>query len=359
MAKNAYLLISDLHDSATGKANRYDYPGEILDVKKQIIRLTKKYKEAFDRVFIIFLGDVFDRGYQDVFGGTIANNFFILLRDLCDGIYLLFGNHELTYYKGNPIYTLFSEIESEKIRNVQNKLRKPQGIFQTMRVVDLIEDGEVFIHFNHYGTDQSKPVTGKVNIALFHQDVVCPQILDAMQQGLNRTLYGSKPLDFDDAGIFENINHAFFGHMHSVYGEWDWKSEVTEWTATLHYLGSLGRPNYLEVNDSQLERDIPCILVTDGKFDSIISNKFFLRSYDECVKPDIVTENQEKYEKTKERKEQKFYEPVYDEPIKNLVSRCNTQERIQRMEELLSFGKALVEDDIRKQMNLEGLYVGY
>ncbi len=355
MEKHAYLLISDLHDSYKKKENRYSYEDEIRFVKKKLISVIQDLSGKGHKVFLIFMGDVFDTGYRDVFSSTIANNFFIFLRGMCDGMYLLFGNHELTYYSGNPIYTLIQNIESEKVRGIQNKMWKPQGLFQTFSVVDQITDGDTVIHFNHYGTRLSKPVSGKVNIALYHQDVVCPEILEDMQARQKRTLYGFTLNNFDDSGIFEGIDFNFFGHMHSVYGEWTWESACTGWKSKLQYLASLGRPNYLEVNNDFLERDMPAIVVEDGKFSGIIHNRFVLPTYEECVRSEIVAIEKKNYESIKERKEIRSYLPTSDDPVRNLYERCTTAEQQTVLKELLTVGTTSAEKEIKERIR-EVLY---
>ena len=348
--KHAYLLISDLHDTYRKKENRVDYQTEIKLVKEYVIKLIQKYRKDNTKVYLIFMGDVFDTGYKEVFSSTTANNFFIFLRNICDGIYLLFGNHELTYYSGNPIYTLFRTISSKKIQRVQNKMWKPQGIFETFHVVDEICDGDTIIHFNHYGTNISKAVDGYVNIALFHQDVVCSEILDDMQRHLHRTLYGSHPINFEQSDIFEGIHYNFFGHLHSVYGEWKLISDKTGWETRLEYLASLGRPNYTEVHDDFLERDIPAIVLEDGRFVGIEHNRFLLKSYAESVREDVVKKNKERYEAVKERKEIRNYDPLSDEPVKNLLERCTSSEQQKMMMELLMTGGAIYEQGLKNRI---------
>ena len=39
MAQIAYLLVSDLHDQDRNIDNRYDYPGEVMQVKDKILEL--------------------------------------------------------------------------------------------------------------------------------------------------------------------------------------------------------------------------------------------------------------------------------------------------------------------------------
>lgn len=357
MARNAYLLISDLHDSHKKKGNRYNYQDEIHFVKKKIIATAQDLKADGCCVYLVFMGDVFDTGYKEIFSSAQANNFFIFLRSLCEGIYLLFGNHELTYYNGNPIYTLLKEIKSKKVRAIQNKMWKPHGFFQTIEVVDRIDDGDTVIHFNHYGTPVSKAVEGKVNVALYHQDIVCPEIVEDMQSRQRRKLYGLHSRDFDNSGIFEGIDYNFFGHMHSIYGEWDWESERTGHRSRLQYLASLGRPNYLEVNDDFLERDLPAVMVDNEKFSGIVHNRFSLPGYGQCIKDDVVALERQSYEMVKSRKQIRNYVPTSDNPIRNMRERCQNAEQQAIFDEMLETGTTALERNLKEKIR-EVLYNG-
>ena len=65
MERNVYLLISDMHRSARKNVNRVDYQHEIDAVDKHIAECIKRYSGS--NVNLIFLGDLYDRGYREVF----------------------------------------------------------------------------------------------------------------------------------------------------------------------------------------------------------------------------------------------------------------------------------------------------
>lgn len=100
-------------------------------------------------------------------------------------IYSVIGNHELSYYSSNPFYTLVSDIESDKVQSILNRVWQPVGSAGVIKVVDSLEDGEVLFHFNHFGTTIAKPVVGKHNIGLFHQDIVNSEILNNSAENLD------------------------------------------------------------------------------------------------------------------------------------------------------------------------------
>ena len=59
-----FLVISDLHLSGQQKENRFSYDKELQHVLKQILFLIDKYKKQNAEIYLIFLGDLFDRSYK-------------------------------------------------------------------------------------------------------------------------------------------------------------------------------------------------------------------------------------------------------------------------------------------------------
>ena len=330
MAKNAYVIVTDLHDSDQKKRNRIDYQSEISDCKIQIITIGRKYLEAGYNPILLLLGDVFDRGFKDPDSSALVNSFWMLLKKVYTEIYSVLGNHEVSFYKSNPFYTLINTIESQKIRlSLDSKVVTPKGLTNTINVVDLIEDGEVCFHFNHSGCPLSKPIEGKINVGLYHLDICCREILDNMKQVYGNDIFeAKKPLVFDGIDLFDGFSYNFFGHMHKVYGTWDFSKPGSSEVSHLYYLGSLGRPNVTEVNDSFLERNLPVVLVEDGKFVRVEDNKIRLQSREQCVLESVVAGDKEAYVTKKELQAEKVYVPVGDNPINNLINRCEKNETL-------------------------------
>lgn len=334
--KNAYVIITDLHDTYVKKQNRFSYRNEIMFVKREIFRTIDKYKEKGYSVSLIFLGDIFDRGYLKTFDAVEANNEFICLRNSCDAIYSVLGNHELSFYSDNPFYTLVTEVESKKVQSISNKTWTPKGTLPVLRIPDALEDGEVIFHFNHYATPINKPIEGKVNIGLFHQDIVCNEILDQMTQQLGeKKIWGATPIDLDKVSIFRGYRYSFLGHLHKVYGQWNWTDDTTGEVSYLYYLASLGRPNCTEVNDAMLERNLPVVCVEDGKFCGVEDNTFDLPDLATAVKQEIVELEHIRYEAQKARKEYKKYKPSDDNPVQNVLMRCGNDSQRNICEELV------------------------
>lgn len=322
MVKNAYHIVTDLHDSDKDKSNRVSYSMEIDYAKTKLIEVCKKYKELGYDNYIILLGDVFDRGFSDPVYATLCNNFWVALNKKVNGIYSVVGNHELSFYKNNPFYTLLNEIHSDKLLQVYNRAYTPQGILQVFNVIDRLEDGEVVFHFNHYGTPLSYPEEGKINVGLYHQDILCNEILDDMSNSTDLEYYNTiTPIDFSSSLIFNGFHYNFFGHLHKVFGQWELKDDKG-FRSVIYYLASLGRPNVTEVSNSFLKRDIPTITVEDGKCTGMHNNYFNLLAREDCVLENVVEINKDKYKLRKTITRERDYIPVLDSPIESLRSRC-------------------------------------
>ena len=322
--KNAYLLITDMHRCDNVKKNRFSYRKEIIYVDKIVLNLLKKYLADGYNTNIIFLGDIFDAGYKNI--TTVVEDTLLLSTycSYCDKVYSLIGNHELTYYSGNLFYMLFHEIKSEKVKKIQNQVWSPKGYFQIINVVDKLTDGDTVFHFNHFGTEVSPIEEGKINIGLFHQNLICQEIMSDMKMLHDQEIYGGKTINLEKSVIGE-YDYCFFGHMHKVYGTWIIDTGMHK--TTLEYLASLGRPNYTEVMDSFLERDIPVVIVKDGMFSGIDHNRLSLMSYKECVKEEIVSENTEKYSVIKERAKARAEDSLIDDPVKDLLMKLDDNKR--------------------------------
>lgn len=314
MGRNAYLIVTDLHFSYKNLRNRYDYRAEVLDACKFIINLAADYKRKGYTITLLLLGDVFHRSYSDVFNACTDNNFFYMWANTFGEIYSVIGNHELSYYSSNPFYTLVSDIESDKVQSILNRVWQPVGSAGVIKVVDSLEDGEVLFHFNHFGTTIAKPVVGKHNIGLFHQDIVNSEILNNSAEKLGLPVHGVLT-DIEGSGIFNGYDYAFLGHLHTVYGTFQ-----TNAGTILCYLASIGRTNINEVNDNFLERNIPVVCVEDGKLTGMFDNKFSLMKRADCVHEMEVLENREKADLRQNIKQIKSQPGYSDNPVDNVLS---------------------------------------
>lgn len=319
MSRNVYLVISDLHASYKNKINRHDYVKEIEDVINKIIKIANRYKQQGNNVILLFLGDIVDDSYKDLTKAIWLNNIFVYLSSSYK-IYSVMGNHEFSYYKDNPFWSLMSDVNSTKIKDVLTVTWQPTGLLQLIDVRDRLEDGEVMFNFNHHPTQINIPTPNKVNIGLFHKDYAPKAVVEDMKRNFKMDVWDGHIYNFENSTLLDGYDYAFFGHLHKVYGTWTFVNDKTDAKTTLYYLASLGRPNHTEVQDNFLERNIPAIIVDNGKFVNIEDNKIKLMSREECVKEEVVKKQQEIYQTKKQDKTMIKYKPLSDDPITNVQS---------------------------------------
>lgn len=328
MSKTAYIIISDLHASYRNIENRNNYLGEIDYVISRIISLGTDYKDRGYKVVLLFLGDIADRSFKEMDRGIWLNNIFVKLRMLFDNIYSVIGNHEFTYYKDNPFWTLMSRIDSKEIVGSINKVWQPRGELQLVNIVDQLIDGEVVFNFNHHPTRIVQPIPNKINIGLFHKNLVPKAIAEQMKKEKGLDIWEGMLEEFVNTRLLDGYNYCFMGHVHKIYGKWKFKNDQSGWEALLYYLASNGRPNHSEVQDNFLERNMPTVLVEDGKFIEIEDNIFNLPSRGMSVKEEVVKAQQETYQAVKKKKQ--FYEEqIYsDDPIENIRSTLASEPKL-------------------------------
>lgn len=313
--KNAYLIITDLHKIIASKSHRLDYVKEIESIEQDIFKVADRYKSLGYNVIALSLGDLVDRSVSSVDAGLKIYSWFTTYLKHFSKFYSVVGNHEFTYYSANPFWYLMRTLESERIKTVRRRTGwQPKGYTQFIHVVDNLVDGEVEFIFNHHGTGIQVPSNDKISIGLFHQDIVFREILDdaknknlpifELEEDVMKGKYNHVYLS-DKCDYLRGYDHCFFGHNHSLYGRWQ-DDKLDLW-----YLGSLGRTKETEVNDGFLERDLPVVIVEDGKFIGIESNKIELPSREKVI-------DMESLKKSKLKKEMKITKNI---DINNLLSK--------------------------------------
>lgn len=314
MAKNAYLVTTDLHLNYKNMRSRVDYRGETNVVCQKLVDIANTYRKRGYNVVLLLLGDVFHGSYGDVFNACSDNNFFFMWKQTFGQIYSLVGNHELSYYVKNPFYTLVSSIESANVKKILNRVYKPVGTLDAIRVVDRLEDGDTVFQFNHYGTGIIPPENGVHNIGLFHQNLASSEIIQAAKSNFGFSWFANA-IDIDGTGILTGYDYCFLGHAHTLYGTFK-----TDSGTILCYLGSLGRTSVTEVLDNFLERNIPVVRVEEGRLSGIDDNKFKLPDRASCIVEEQVLENKHVSAVQKERSIIKSTVSIGDDPVENVLS---------------------------------------
>lgn len=313
MEKNAYLIIPDLHLGDLTTPNRVSYRNELEHVQKYLVQTALKYKGDGWNVIALLLGDVYHNSYKSVFPAIVDHDFFTLWREKIGSCYSVIGNHELSYYQSNPFYTLVSNIQSERIQKIKNKVWQPLGAIDIIQVPDILQDGEVTFYFNHYGTGVQPASPNGISIGLFHQDIIDRQILEDAEKDLGTRLFANA-VNLEESDLFTNYQHCFFGHLHQVYGKWKMGGTM------LWYLASLGRTNINEVRNDFLERCIPVVKIIDGEFEGIDDNYCYLPEREKCIFEEVVYQQKVENERKAIIHEMRTYTPMGDAPIKNLMT---------------------------------------
>lgn len=294
--KNVYILVTDTHFSDKSKSNRFNYQFETNLVKNEIDNLGIYYKNKGYNPILIFLGDVYDNSYKSTTSGMIEQDDMSERKTIFKEIFSVMGNHDLNFPKDNPFWVLTSE-SSIKVTNKPSVKYKPLGKSGIISVVDRLVDGDVVFNFNHYSSPILQPLDNKINFGLFHQNIVCsPAITSAINKGLNP--YQTQALLLDNNDVLVGYDYSFFAHYHKYYGKWE-----IDGGRFIYYLASLGRPNHEEVSNNFLERNLPAVIVEDGKLIRVEDNIIKLLSRESCVNEPKVLEQQEKRKKVKEKKE--------------------------------------------------------
>lgn len=319
--RNAYVIITDLHLNFSNKDNRIDFHGENNLVLNQLESIINKYKTSGHHVILLFLGDVFDRSIRSSFNAIYTKDRLTQLIELADECFVNMGNHEYTYYIDNPFWTLFHDIESQNVRSIKGRTIQPVGVTNQIRIVDTLVDGDVNIFFNHNRCDTFIPTNNKFNVGLFHKDYLLRGI-KTYSQNIGIDYWDEKTTFLDNSALITNYDICFFGHVHKIYGNWTYKSDVVEDSKNVNvfYLSNLVRVAQDEVRDDLLERNVPVMIVDNGKYIRVEDNKFMLPTRVQSVKENVVQLQQEKYEIKKAKDAIKSNIPFSDDPINNIKS---------------------------------------
>ena len=140
---NVYLVITDMHISYKNKNSRVNYLEEVQYCIDKLNGIIDSYVSRNNKVYLLFLGDFVDCSFKDQSKAIKVNNIVVDFKKRVEECYFVVGNHETTYYKDNPLWSLFNKIESDQLNQVIKKSCKPQGLLPLGRVVDELIDGNV------------------------------------------------------------------------------------------------------------------------------------------------------------------------------------------------------------------------
>lgn len=319
--KKVFTVVSDLHLSDCELENRYGYIEETLDALNNIenILIDKASKYGKENCNLVLLGDVFNRSFKDHSKHLYYGGRFLQLREHVNEIYLCFGNHEFTFYKDNPIWGFFANIESNSIQNRKRQSWQPYGCVNIMRAVDILNVGFNFrLVFNHNGTGIINAPNDRINIGFFHDDICNRQIINQVESELGLSVFDTgKYYDFDADNRLNCYSVCFFGHAHKILGRWT--NSFEGGSTELYYLASIGRPNHTEVSNNFLYRNIPSIILDLDMGEYLVEDNM-IRLWDRelSVDEEKVKKAQLVYAENKQRKEIVRTAKHYGKPLDNI-----------------------------------------
>lgn len=242
----AFMLLQDLH-LAVQKENRFHYDEECFSVLARLGAISKYYREErnFTEVNGISLGDLVD-GSNKVRSRYVAVQQQIkVLLSYFDKFYLNFGNHEITYYKDNPVYSFIADIQHPDILFKFPQLHC-ESIFNEILTPEYLEFANLEIVFRGWETN-TKPHTDKKSIMLLHE-----ALLD--ECGISDVYQATSYLPEVYTLSNDSVEEVYCGHVHTVISDWELMG------IKVHNLGSLLRTSILEISDYSRERPIVVLL---------------------------------------------------------------------------------------------------
>lgn len=316
MEDKVFMIIPEPHIWDKNISTRIDYVGEIKEYMTKIKALAETISNQVPSLNIIFMGDIFHKGMKDAKEILYWYQYFLSLNSICENVYSVIGNHELSYRKDNLFWHLCNNTSNTSVEGI-NAL----GEFPLIQLVDTIDLASVQIHLNHHGVLATPQQDGKTHIGLFHQSIIDTEIAKILTKKYNRDplinyidhtyIKNRKP--------FTNYDYAFIGHMHKAFGLFTVEDENTGHLTRLRYLASIGRTNKDEVLDSDLTRVIPIIKVRESSKDIELKEvNLVLRSYEQTINEVKVEENKEAYENQKDRRELKKTQVSSSSPVNDL-----------------------------------------
>lgn len=345
------IVIPEPHISSTNIESRKDYIGEI----KEYLWSIEKYVENNEDINnMIFVGDVFNRGFTDIDEYFYWLDWFMkmnsLLSDRDGSIYSAVGNHELSFSKSNPFWRFTSSNDSGYDTQCKwnSKSAFPIGMKSIIKVKDIVEFDDVSVFFCHY--DKISECVDLLNkhidefgedrhrVCISHNSIISNEIANVLIKN-----YGRDPLthfiqheQISSYDFYNRFDYVFNGHMHKAYSSFIINDELRNRTTKLFYLGSLGRTNSEEVNDYDLKRVCPVIDLNNFDVKLLTIN---LLSRQESLRENYEVEKNVEYENKHDYVEICSRLEDIEKPVKTIMDSLNDVEMIVALECAVSSNK--------------------
>lgn len=301
------FVIQDMHIWNKNISNRKDYISECITNFNTVENIVKSSRRKYmmDKIYIVFLGDIFHQGFgDDSLSFNIWVQKFQMLRAVCNGIYFVVGNHELSYKEKNPFWSLMNEIKSNKLKKYKVEC---YGALPIATLTDYLDIDGIRLHFNHYGTPIENILGNRNNILFSHEYWMTDNMFNSLEkiggEKLKRQYLRYNKIT--DTSVIKNFKLCFFGHMHRFQSQFKivWDNKGSKETI-LYHLASLGLTNKDEVKNTGDTRIIPEIVFNNGEV-SVVEHKIKIPNGIELLKYDTVKKQESQYEITKLRKKER------------------------------------------------------
>ena len=276
------LVVPETHLTDNNIGSRMDYVAEMKDIHGVVEDVILKLKPDYT----VYMGEIFHRGFTTASGVCYWFDKFIHLNKYTT-ICCVKGNHEDSFKANNPFWYMANGagVEGAGVITLPNNL--------------VLND--VALNFEHFGIE-NEFVSGKKTIGFMHTDIMTPTIrefFEGKEQGGDFWVKDLKGVTTDN--MFQQYDLIFDGHMHKKCAFLN-IPRICGRPLQLCYMGSLGRTNVTEVDDSNLQRQLYIIDCYDGNYD-VIPIPVYLPNYDSVVNVQQRIQDVKKQKMSKEKKE--------------------------------------------------------
>lgn len=257
-----FLIIPDMHIWDKNISSRKDYVQECVDNFNNLISIVGQIKSNIDseKLYLVFLGDVFHNGFKNLSSLNYWIQQFTILRSMCNSIFCVVGNHEMHYVKNNPLWSLTNGISSSYINA---KGFKADGVLPIIQIPDEINIFNYSLQFNHFERNIAVPDSSKTNILFSHNSWMNNTLFKSLES-LGNTQISNRYMNYNEITedcALKYFNCAFFGHNHLLLGdyEFEWEHILKERATTVYFCGSIGLTNRNEVSATKRYRVLPLL----------------------------------------------------------------------------------------------------
>lgn len=286
-----YFILPDFHLNIH-KENRFSYAEEAFSVCVWLGETVDKYRDrGIDKLYGISVGDLVDIGHSKRANYVAVQQLIKIVLRMFDDLFLNFGNHEITFYKDNPLFSFIRDIQHPHIISKFGHL-KCESSFNEIKTPERIILNDTEIVFRGWGTESVK-ITDKRGILILHT----PLLSSEGARELYATNQYEEVITSLDSSGYEDI---YCGHIHTVIDTWDYHG------ATVHNLGSLLRTSVQQIDDFNRRRVVP-VLIFDDNRNLIEKNEEILMLHERSliVDEESVLKGQIDREDVKDRKDLK------------------------------------------------------